>query len=532
MSRKKGSPRRIKVFPIRVVISALFFFLELAVIVIFVYLSFVEELVSQYWWVAIAILLVFNFFLAIFVLNTKVQEDFKSSWLAVIAMFPIFGCLIYILFANKLTTNRKKKYRFNPINQLLLNTRRESNETLDEISKNDINVGKTYQYVYSNCLNGVYKDSEVTYFNYGQNGFPIMIEELKKAKKFIFIEYFIIEDGEIFKKIYEILKEKVKTGVDARLIYDDFGSVKTISSSFFKKARKDGIKCFAFNKVRPFMDIRQNCRDHRKILVIDGVVGFTGGCNLADEYANLKVRFGNWRDNIVMVKGKGVEGLTSVFLSSWVLNDRKDKEKVKENYKDFMFDSNSYLLEKNIKTSGFVASFGEIPFDGEDRAKAIILSLISCAKKSIKISTPYLIPDSEIIEALCLASKSGIDVSIVTPKIPDKKIVNSVTKSHYSVLIHSGIKIYEYKPGFNHAKIYLIDDELCMTGTVNLDYRSLYLHFENAILLYKCDCLKDIVSDMDSMISLSEKIVDKKYINPRLYRRIYWSLLRLFAPLL
>lgn len=521
-----------KTFPIRAIVAAFFFFIEVLCLIALVYFAVTLQVLSSFWWVPVIILFVLDFVLSIFILNTKVQVDFKLSWLVVVIILPFGGALLYLLFANKITTKKKKQLRFNKINKYLMNAKTDDTEFLNEIKEIDSNVYLISNYIDNNAFNSVYKNTEVNYYRYGQLGFPHMLEELKKAKRFIFLEYFIIEDGEMFNSIYKILVEKAKEGLDVRLIYDDFGSVSGVKRFFYKKATKDGIKCFAFNKVRPALDIRQNSRDHRKILIIDGVRGFTGGCNLADEYINKKKRFGDWRDNIVMFKGEAVNGLTALFLSSWSLMYKKEKDYKRDIFKKYSYYQNKELLTEDIKSSGYTQFMGELPFDGEDCAKTIILQMILKAKKSVKISTPYLILDNDIVNALTVAAKSGIDVSIVTPGIPDKKMVYTMSRSYYSILLISGVKIYEYTPGFNHAKIVTVDGEMSFTGTINLDFRSFYLHFENGVFLYKNDCQKDIDDDLNDMISKSKKIRENKYLKINIFRKIWWGILHIIAPLI
>ena len=518
--------------PIKAIFCGLVFFVELILVILLAYFAITINAVGDYIYVPTILLLIIDFILGIFILNTKVQVDFKVSWVIVVLIFPFAGAILYILFANKITTKKKKELRFSKLNKFLSSTKCDSTDVINEIKVNNEDVANIVTYIDKSCLASVHKNSEVKYYNYGQKGFPVILDELKKAKKFIFLEYFIISNGIMFGSILDILKEKAKEGLDVRIIYDDFGSNKGKMPNIFKEATKNGIKCLSFNRVRPVLDIRQNNRDHRKIIVIDGVVGFTGGCNLADEYINEEVRFGDWRDNICLVKGEAVDGLTSLFVSTWnLLYKRKNKEEPLD-FNIHSFKENNEELHTKVNCSGYVSIFGEVPFDGEDGAKSVILSMISKAKKSIKISTPYLILDSELTTALCVAAKSGIDVSIVTPGIPDKKIVNFMTKSYYPALMFAGCKIYEYTPGFNHAKIVLIDDEYALTGTTNLDYRSLYLHFENCIFLYQNECIKDIKNDLDDMITSSTLQDKNKYINASGFKRIIWGLLRLIAPLI
>jgi cardiolipin synthase A/B len=530
--KKRTGPKRKRVSHIRLYIFGILFLLQLLVVIGFVYLIIIYEWFRAYSYIPIIVLYVLDLCVSLFLINSRTQNDFKNTWLFVIISLPFVGVLLYIMFANKMTSKRMRVKRNDKINNRLSITRVNSTKELKKLALIDRDSAPLANYLDKNCIASLYENTETTYYPYGQDGYPHILEELQKAKRFIFIESFIIEDGYMFDNIYLILREKVKEGVDVRIIYDDFGSVKKMSYRFVKDAAKDGIKCFAFNVIRPFVDIRQNSRDHRKIIVIDGVTGFAGGCNLADEYINRVKRFGDWKDNFIMLKGDGVNGLTSLFLSTWDAQFRNKKHINKENVMNYSFIKNKDLLDPNIKPDGFVQPFGEIPFDGEDGAKNVYLSMISKAKKYIYLSTPYLMPDSELLEALNTASKSGIDVRIVTPGIPDKKFVYSVTRAYYSRLLISGVKIYEYTPGFNHSKMMVVDDMVATVGTVNFDFRSMYLHFEDAVVLYQTHTVLDVKKDMDFIIKKSTMVLPEKYLNKPVIVRIYWSVIRLFAPLL
>jgi len=529
---KREGPKKKKVPHIRVYTFALIFLIQIIALIGLIYLLVTYQALINYIWLPFLILYILDFVVSIFILNSKVESDFKTSWLVVIIIFPYGGVFLYLLFAHKTTTRKMRKLRFNKINYSLISGKIDCHNTLKEISDINEDAYIISSYLSNNCFASVFKNTSVKYFSYGQYGFPKMLEEIKKAKKFIFVEYFIIEDGYMFNSIYKLLKQKVKEGVDVRLIYDDFGSVKKIENYFFKKARSAGIRCFAFNRIRPTVDIRQNSRDHRKIMVIDGVVGFTGGCNLADEYINKVIRFGDWKDNIIMLKGEAVTGLTNLFLSNWNLMYRKTKFENPDILSEYSYYNNKQLLSEVIESDGYVQPFGEVPFDGEDGNKNTFISMIFKAKKSIFISTPYLILDSEIQSALCSAAKSGISVKIVTPGIPDKKIVYQMSRSYYPKLLLSGVKIYEYTPGFNHAKIIVVDDDMAVTGTVNFDYRSFYLHFENSVFLFNCSVIKDIKNDMIKMVDDSKEVDTNEYLTKPLYLRLFWGILRVFAPLI
>ncbi len=306
-----------------------------------------------------------------------------------------------------------------------------------------------------------------------------------------------------------------------------------MSSYFYLEVRKAGIKCYPFNFIRPFVDIRQNNRDHRKIMVIDGVTGFTGGINLADEYINIGSKFGLWKDNCVMLKGPAVNGLTNLFLSIWNLLDNRTKKKdILKDFSIYSYDFNkAFDLRESKISEGFVVPFGDEPFDGEEVGRNVFLGMINRANKYIYITTPYLILDEELICALRLASKSGVDVKIITPGTPDKKIVYQCTRSNYGPLLLDGVKIYEYQPGFNHEKMIVVDGIMAETGTFNFDFRSLYLHYENGIFFYGVKEINEMTKDLEEMLKDSKAVETNKYLNISKFKRIYWSILRIISTL-
>ena len=314
-----------------------------------------------------------------------------------------------------------------------------------------------------------------------------MLEELKKAEKFIFFEYFIVNHGEMWNSILEILEEKAKKGVDVRVMYDDLGCLSTLKSSYPKELDKKGIKCVAFNKLKPFAGVIMNNRDHRKILVIDGKVAFSGGINIADEYINKITKYGHWKDNAIRVKGDAVWNYTVMFLSIWNSFRHEDGDYTKFKYK---FDNNI--------NNGFVIPYGETPLDEEVTGEDIYLNIINQANKYVYIFTPYLIIDTDVINALNLAAKRGVDVRVVIPGIPDKKVVYTLSESYVEPLIKGGVKVYKYTPGFVHSKVFVADDNIATVGTINMDYRSLYLHFECGCYFENVDVIKDIKKRFNS----------------------------------
>ena len=357
----------------------------------------------------------------------------------------------------------------------------------------------------------------------GEDFFRQLMRELPKAKKFIFLEYFILEKGLMWDSVLEILRERAAAGVEVCVIYDDFGCIQRLSASYPKELAGFNIKAVPYNPMRPSMDPSLNYRDHRKICVIDGQVGFTGGINLADEYINKVERFGHWKDTSVLLRGAAVRSLTRMFLQQWTLNagsdtlDRPEEE---------------YLTARALPALGYVQPFPDSPLDHFNVAENAYLHLIQRADHYVYITTPYLILDNEFVTTLKTAAESGVDVRIITPSHPDKWYVHMVSRSYYQTLIQSGVKIYEYQPGFIHAKMCLCDDEAAMVGTANLDYRSLYLHYENAVLLYHTPVLAEIKKDIEETLEKSRLITIEELRSKLRGTSALCALLKLLAPLM
>ena len=370
-------------------------------------------------------------------------------------IFPIFGGLFYLLYGgNKLSTREKLKMVIQNIE--MTNSLKQDDEIIKKIGDKSIYAKNQSEYILNYAKCPVYNNTETTYFKIGEEKFEALLRELKKAEKFIFLEYFIIQEGKMFNSILEILEEKAKQGVDIRLIYDDVGCIVTLPHNYKNTLEAKGIKCRVFNPIKPFFTRRLNNRDHRKIVVIDGDVGFTGGINLADEYINEYEKHGYWKDAGIMLKGDAVWNLTVMFLSMWDYIDNKEEDYIK-----FKPSKNKYYNSK-----GYVQPFDDSPLINEPIGETVYLNLINKAKDYIYINTPYLIIDNEMATALKIAAKSGVDIKIVTPYIPDKKFVHAVTKSYYESFIKDGIEIYEFTPGFMHAKTFVVDAEYGVVGSI------------------------------------------------------------------
>ena len=455
------------------------------------------------------------------IINNKSNPSYKIAWIVQVMIFPIFGGLFYLLYGgNKLSTREKLKMVIQNIE--MTNSLKQDDEIIKKIGDKSIYAKNQSEYILNYAKCPVYNNTETTYFKIGEEKFEALLRELKKAEKFIFLEYFIIQEGKMFNSILEILEEKAKQGVDVRLIYDDVGCIVTLPHNYKNTLEAKGIKCRVFNPIKPFFTRRLNNRDHRKIVVIDGDVGFTGGINLADEYINEYEKHGYWKDAGIMLKGDAVWNLTVMFLSMWDYIDNKEEDYIK-----FKPSKNKYYNSK-----GYVQPFDDSPLINEPIGETVYLNLINKAKDYIYINTPYLIIDNEMATALKIAAKSGVDIKIVTPYIPDKKFVHAVTKSYYESFIKDGIEIYEFTPGFMHAKTFVVDDEYGVVGSINLDFRSLYLHYECGVWLYKTESIKSMKDDYLETLKRCHKVTMEECKNTSSIRKVLRLIIRMFAPLL
>ena len=484
----------------------------------FIQYSFVTWLHAKLSWIE-----AFLHLLAVIISLTIIKRSRHLSmdvvWILLINVFPVVGSILYLFLGADLVIS--KTYRdILSMTEEAARYYTQDPKVMDKVASDASSKKGQLSYISSSAGYPVYENTGFDYYPLGEDGFPVMIEELKKAKKFIFLEYFIIEEGKMWNSILQILEEKVKQGVEVRVMYDDFGSFFLLRGSYYKELEAKGIKCVPFNRINLVLNVILNHRDHRKIMVIDGKVAFSGGINLADEYINEIVRFGKWKDNIIKITGEAVWSCTVMFLTHW--NACR-----KEDHTFLAFREPPIKGEKD----GFIAPYGETPLDSEVCSQNIYMNIINQANRYCYICTPYLIIDTEMINALILCAKRGVDIRIVTPGIPDKKMVFMITRSYYEQLVRGGVKIYQYDPGFLHSKVMVCDDEVCTVGTVNLDYRSLYLHFENGVYLYGSKKVLDVRDDLISMMEEGHEVSLSECENGPL-KEFFLSILRLFAPLM
>lgn len=449
---------------------------------------------------------------------------YKVSWIFLLLLSPVLGITTYYIFGRSELTKRTR-IKMERVNKEVSACLEPSEEAKEALKAQNLSVYNQSKYIEDYAKFPLYQNTQTNYYKCGEEMFVDMLEDLKHAKDFIFLEYFIIEPGHMFDQIVTILEEKVKEGVEVRLIYDDVGCISTLPHHYYKTLQAKGIKCAAFNPFRPVLSIIMNNRDHRKIFVVDGKVGYTGGINLADEYINEKERFGYWKDTGIRIEGDAVWSLTTMFLEMWNYINHSS-----EDYKRYRYQPKN--PEDVVKTDGFVQPYGDSPLDHEYVGENVYLNIISRAKKYVYIFTPYLITDNEMLTCLSNAAKSGVDVRIVTPGIPDKKLVYLLTQSYYEPLLKNGVKIYQYTPGFIHAKSFVCDDEIATVGSINLDFRSLYLHFECGVWMYQSRAVMQVKEDAFDTFAKSEEVPLEFCLNRNIVVRFLQSILRLFAPLL
>ena len=455
------------------------------------------------------------------IINSKSNPAYKIAWLIPILLFPVFGGLVYLLFGSD-RTGRYLRKKLQGIGTEMDNVigeayRRSGAEQLPPDAANQS------RYISHCAYCPPYQNTTTEYLPLGEVKFERMVEELKKAKHYIFLEYFIIQEGKMWNTILDILRQKAAEGVDVRVIYDDMGCIMILPTGYDRTLEQMGITCRIFNPLVPILSSRFNTRDHRKICVIDGNVGFTGGINLADEYINAYEKHGHWKDTSILLKGEAVFNLTVMFLSMW---DYLDGTTGKTDYSRYY----PTVWDENAK--GYVQPFADNPLDDEAVGETVYLNLINKAKRYVYITTPYLILSSEMLTALTSAAKCGVDVRIITPHIPDKWYVHAVSRSHSQPLIEAGVKIYEYTPGFIHAKTFVVDDDYAVVGTINLDYRSLYLHFECAVWMYQTPSVAQVRDDFFKTQQISQEITLEECRSLSFPRRLGRSVLRVFAPLM
>ncbi len=463
---------------------------------------------------------VLSWLLVLYVLSLPENPAYKVAWIIPILGFPAFGLTLYLMFGGSRLSKRLRR-KMGDIDKTLHDTMNQNETVMDLLRQDDPGAAVQARYLSNTVHCPVYQNSLTDYYDSGEHFFDQVFKSLERAEKTIYLEYFIVEEGKIWDRILEILTRKAAQGVDVRMIYDDFGCIQRLPKDYERRLAELGIQARAFNRFVPILNSRLNNRDHRKLLLIDGTEGFTGGVNLADEYANLgDCRFGRWKDAAVRLRGNAVWSMTVMFLSMWsyVAKTRIEEQKP--------------CFETLPDAVGYVQPYLDTPLDDEAVGRIVFSNVITGARNYVWIMTPYLIIDEGMAETLTNAAKAGIDVRIITPGIPDKPYVYEMTRANYASLLAGGVRIFEYSPGFIHSKVFLSDDSTAAVGTVNLDFRSLYLHFENGVWLYRAGCISAIRSDFDATFPQCREVTLAEASNVNVFRVLYRSVLRLLSPLM
>ncbi len=459
--------------------------------------------------------------LVIAIMSGRSNPSYKIAWIVLILAFPVAGLTIYVLFGGNKTSARSDRKRAQS-ELTVLQHLRQNPATLQSLADAPGAAYNHARFLLRSASYPIYDNSGAQYFCCGEDCWAQMLAELKKAKHYIFLEFFIIDHGQMWDSILQILQRKALEGVDVRVLYDDFGCITRLPARYCKQLREMGIQARAFSPYVPVLSGKLNNRDHRKLMIIDGRAGFTGGINLADEYINRTAPHGHWKDCGILITGEAVWSMTVMFLANWdtVAHLQED------------IDSFRPFYTAPAERRGYLQPFADSPLDDEDVGATIYQQLITSAQKTVRIMTPYLILDHQMTQALCNAAKTGVDVRIITPGMPDKWYVHTVTRANYEVLTEAGVRIYEYRPGFIHSKVCLSDDRYAVVGTVNMDFRSLYLHYEDAVYLYDADAIEDIARDFEETFPVCREITYQRCKHVFLHQRILRMLLRMFSPLM
>lgn len=509
---------------LKLITSRLFIIVVLLLLQISVYFMLLFYL-NQYVVYIQGLSWVISFVLILYLFSKKGSPSAKLPWLLLLAAVPIVGVPFYVICGNSDVHIRYKR----SLKQSLLQTEKlhvQDENVADTLKQENIVRYREADYIFHATKMPVHQNTMVTYFPLGDLVWITLLEKLKQAEHFIFMEFFIVAEGVMWDSILEILKQKVKEGVEVRFMYDDIGCLQTLPNRYYKKMREAGIDCVVFNPFSPVLTVGHNYRDHRKICVIDGYIGFTGGFNLADEYINHKERFGHWKDSAIMLEGEAVWNQTITFLENWDFT-----KKTRSNFADygpFRYHKKAFEFDHD----GYVQPYSDNPMDNELVGESVYMNILNNATEYVYITTPYLIVDHEMVTCICLAAKRGVDVRIVTPGIPDKWYAYIMTRAFYQEFIEAGVHIYEYTPGFIHAKNFLSDDVVATCGTFNMDYRSFYHHFECGCWMYQGAVIQQMKEDFNETFAKSKEVSLQWCKQRSLMTRLIQSIFRIFSPLM
>jgi len=472
------------------------------------------------------VLTIFSVVTALHLMTRPDKSGYKLSLVFLILLLPVFGGTFYWIFHFQTTSvgfRRGLKRSEQSARPAMRTPDSQTGEAYEEACRIASESSRQMRYLEGHMQLPLYRNTQTHYFAHGQDMLDSMLEDLKHAERYIFLEYFIIEEGKMWNSILSVLTERVKAGVEVRIIYDDLGCFLTLPTNYVATLRAKGIQCARFNPFHPFLTSVQNNRDHRKIAVIDGRIAYTGGINLADEYIGEKIKHGRWKDSAVRLSGDGAWGFAVIFLQTWSFVTHKAV--------DFEAYRPSAVPADTDASNGWVQPYTDSPIDKENVGEHIYLCMIEQAHRYLYITTPYLVVDEAMISALTLCAKSGVDVRIITPEIPDKRTVHFTTRSYYKDLIRAGVRIYEYSGGFIHAKSVIMDDLAAVIGTTNFDFRSFYLHFECGVCLYRTDSIADVKADFLDTVEQSRLITEADCKTSPL-RKLSQNIVRIFAPLM
>lgn len=463
----------------------------------------------------------------LYIVRSNADPSYKLTWSVLILIVPVFGGLFYLFFGLQ-PSSRKLRRRIAGLDISARPYRRQEGSVVEAIGAMRDDFGRQAAYLSRTAGFPAYDGSSAEYLTSGEAKFEQLKAELAKAERFIFLEYFIIEAGLMWDSILAILEEKAAAGVEVRVLYDDIGCLLTLPSGYAESLRRKGIHCAAFNPAQGYPSAILNHRDHRKIVVIDGRVAFTGGVNLADEYINEVEKYGHWKDAAVVLRGKAVDGFTLMFLGMWNLETNES-----DDYPRYLAGrATSSPADAGAARGDYIQPYADSPMDHENVGASVYLNIVNAARRYVYITTPYLIVDHALMTALCLAAKSGVDVRVITPRHWDKLVVHMTTRSYYDELVSAGVRVFEYLDGFMHAKTFVSDDAVAVVGTTNMDFRSLYLHYECGAVLYGGKAVLDVRDDFERTLGRCDAVSPGEYRPRGVLGRLCLQVLRLFAPLL
>ncbi len=495
----------------------LFLILLIQFLIIFAMFVRFQEFLPQY----AGLNTLLSIILMLYLINSEINPTSKITWLIISTIAPLVG-LLFFVFTQMEFGHRLLKTRLSQVIEETKENIKQDTNIIDSLQKKNTKLLSLHCYLNRSGCFPIYDNTQVDYLDSGEIMFEVLIKELKEARDYIFLEYFIIDEGYMWGKVLEILKAKAEAGVEVRVMYDGTCEFALLPHDYPKRLKKLGIQCKAFAPVTPFVSTHYNYRDHRKILVIDGHTAFTGGINMADEYINKVNKCGYWKDTAIMLKGEAVNSFTLMFLQMWNI-DEKNPE-----YDKYL----KYKIGNKETKKGYVLPYSDWPLDDDKVGECVYIDILNLADKYVHIMSPYLILDSEMEYALKYAAKRGVDIKLILPGIPDKKPPFALAKSHYKSLLNAGVEIYEFVPGFVHAKMFVSDDCKGTVGTINLDYRSLYHHFECGAYLYEVPCLRDMEKDFQETLKQCKRITMVDVKKEKLYYKILGALMKVVAPLM